>query len=78
MTQRVLFVCRSGRRATNWALYQRALEEFGRIVVPGTGRAVLLTHDTRALTAVSTTPAKLGHYSLSLSPLTSSSTIPTD
>ena len=36
----------------NWQLYPQALEEMGRVCRPSTGRAVLLTHDNRALSQV--------------------------
>ena len=37
----------------NWQLYPQALLEMGRVCRPSTGRAVLLTHDNRALSQVS-------------------------
>ena len=36
----------------NWQLYPQALQEMGRVCLPSTGRAVLLTHDNRALSQV--------------------------
>ena len=43
---------RSGSRMGNWQLYPQALQEMGRVCRPSTGRAVLLTHDNRALSQV--------------------------
>ena len=40
---------RSGSRLANWELYPRALREMGRVCRPETARAVLLTHDHKAL-----------------------------
>lgn len=37
----------------NWRLYPAALQELGRVCKPHTGRAVLLTHDTRVMAHVS-------------------------
>lgn len=47
-----LFAPRSGSRMGNWRLYPQALQEMGRVCRPLTGRAVLLTHDNRALSQV--------------------------
>ncbi len=42
-----------GSKAENWNLYRRSLEECGRVCIPETGRAIFLTHDTKAIAAVS-------------------------
>ena len=42
-----------GSKADNWNLYRCSLEECGRVCVPGTGRGIFMTYDTKALTAVS-------------------------
>ena len=42
-----------GSRANNWTLYRCSLEECGRVCVPETGRGIFMTHDTKALSAVS-------------------------
>ena len=36
----------------NWQLYPQALQEMGRVCRPSTARAVLLTHDNKALSQV--------------------------
>lgn len=43
---------RSGSRRNNWELYPNALHELGRVCRPLTSRAILLTHDNKALSAV--------------------------
>ena len=47
------FFYRVGKKVDNWKLYPNALIELGRICKPSTGRAVLLTHDTKAMAQVS-------------------------
>jgi len=37
----------------NWKLYPDALKELGRVCKPHTGRAVLLTYDTKVMAHVS-------------------------
>ena len=37
----------------NWRLYPAALKELGRVCKPLTGRAVLLTYDTKVMAHVS-------------------------
>ena len=46
-----VFVCvgRSGSRLANWELYPKALREMARVCRSHTARAVLLTHDHKAL-----------------------------
>ena len=44
---------RSGRKVDNWELYPSALQELGRVCRPSTARAILLTHDNKALSRVS-------------------------
>lgn len=39
----------------NWKLYPAALKELGRVCKPDTGRAVLLTYDTKVMAHVSYT-----------------------
>ena len=43
---------RSGNKVDNWKLYPAALKELGRICKPLTGRAVLLTYDTKVMAHV--------------------------
>ena len=43
---------RVGKKVDNWKLYPNALTELGRICKPNTGRAILLTHDTKAMAQV--------------------------
>jgi tRNA G10 N-methylase Trm11 len=40
---------KSGSRTANWELYPKALSEMARVCRPHSGRAVLLTHDNKAL-----------------------------
>ena len=47
-------MCRSGSRTANWELYPKALSEMARVCRPHSGRAVLLTHDNKALSKVHT------------------------
>ncbi|XP_001632216.2 tRNA (guanine(6)-N2)-methyltransferase THUMP3 isoform X2 [Nematostella vectensis] len=40
---------KSGSKQNNWSLYPQALDELARVCPPKTGRAVILTHDKKAL-----------------------------
>ena len=46
-------IFRSGHKVDNWKLYPAALVELGRVCKPRTGRAVLLTYDTKVMAHVS-------------------------
>lgn len=48
-----VYIFRSGNKVDNWKLYPGALKELGRVCKPDTGRAVLLTHDTKVMAHVS-------------------------
>ena len=63
MSQRYVVTCmqysvlavhsRSGRKVDNWELYPSTLQEIGRVCRPSIARAILLTHDNKALSRVS-------------------------
>ena len=49
----IFSIYRCGSWQANWILYPRVLKELGRVCRPSSARAILLTHDNKALSKVS-------------------------